>query len=288
MRGPNGTGSIIVRNKIALQLGLAVLSFVGAGAASAEPLRLPPTVVGDLLPPYEIATIVRSAGLDPVSRPMLQGRRYVLRAIDPDGIDVRVLVDARFGEIVAVRPLDYDRGLAPPRVLAAPSYERGPRIVAVPRDEGWIDRDDIPAPRPPRVVPSPVPAPGMSAPPPASAPAPLASRAPDAGAPAARAPLPRARPAPVKSAKAALPPAAKPADAPEHTGSIPVPAEAPKAESPKAEAAVAAKAESVPVAAAPATTDGAAAAKPDTAPPPAAAAPKPASPAMPPVAPLEE
>jgi hypothetical protein len=278
-----------VRHKIALQLGLAVLSCIGAGAASAEPLRMPPTIVGDLLPPYEIATIVRSAGLDPVSRPMLQGRRYVLRAIDPDGIDVRVLVDARFGEIVAVQPF-YEPGRAPPRVLAAPGYERGPRIVAVPRDEGWIDRDDIPAPRPPRVVPSPVPAPGMSGPVPgpnAPATAPLTSRAPEAGAATARAPLPRARPAPVKSAKAALPPAAKPADAPEHTGSIRVPDEAQKAAEPKADGPVAAKVDSAPAAAAPAATDGAAA-KTDTPPPPAAAAAKPTSPAMPPVAPLEE
>lgn len=274
-----------MRNKIAIRLGLAVLSFVGAGAASAEPWRLRPTVVGDLLPPYEIATIVRSAGLDPVSRPMLQGRRYVLRAIDPDGIDVRVLVDARFGEIVAVRPLGYDRGLAP-RVLAAPSYERGPRIVAVPRDEGWIEGDDIVPPRPPRVVP----APGMNAPAPGPAPAPLASRAPEAGAVPMRAPLPRARPAPVKSAKAAAPAASKPADASEHTGSIRVPAEVPKAEAPKAEGTVAAKNDPVPAAAAaaPAATDGVAAAKPDTTPAPAAAAPTPASPAMPPVAPLEE
>ena len=60
------------------------------------------------LPPYEVITIVRSTGLDPLGPPMRRGPNYVLRATDEDDQEVRVVVDARSGDIVS-RDADCDR-----------------------------------------------------------------------------------------------------------------------------------------------------------------------------------
>jgi hypothetical protein len=113
------------------------------------------------LPPYEILTIVRSTGLDPLSRPVRQGSTYVLRAIDPYGEEVRVVVGAQRGQILSVRPVvpvaaPYDvpgpaYGYPPygdPRYVPAPGYYAPepqtrydprppaaiPRVMTAPRD----------------------------------------------------------------------------------------------------------------------------------------------------------
>ena len=54
------------------------------------------------MPPYEVFTMLRSAGLDPVGAPARQGPNYVLRAFDRSDREVRVVVDARSGDIVAL------------------------------------------------------------------------------------------------------------------------------------------------------------------------------------------
>jgi hypothetical protein len=56
-----------------------------------------------LMPPYRVMALVRQTGLIPVSSPMLSGATYVVRAIDRSGTPVRVVVDGRYGEIIAVR-----------------------------------------------------------------------------------------------------------------------------------------------------------------------------------------
>ena len=59
----------------------AVLAtFAVAAPAAAEPQRLAQNFVADALPPYEIITIVRSAGLDPMGPPVLRGTNFVLHA----------------------------------------------------------------------------------------------------------------------------------------------------------------------------------------------------------------
>ena len=63
--------------------------------AQAEPMRLAQAVEFGWLPPHEIITIVRSAGLDPVGPPFRQGQNYILRAISRDDEEVRVVVSAR-------------------------------------------------------------------------------------------------------------------------------------------------------------------------------------------------
>ena len=52
---------------------------------------------------HEVLTSVRSMGLDPVGRPALRGRVYVLRAFDDTQFEKRVVVDARSGAVLSVR-----------------------------------------------------------------------------------------------------------------------------------------------------------------------------------------
>ena len=67
-----------------------------------------------VLPPYEVLTSVRSMGLDPVGRPALRGRVYVLRAFDATQFEKRVVVDARSGEVLSVRDaIDPSPGYTP-------------------------------------------------------------------------------------------------------------------------------------------------------------------------------
>ena len=139
---------------------LVVSSSTGfAGGAQAQ------GVAADLLPPYEVSTIVTSMGMRPIGRPIWRGDRYVLLAIDRYGREVRVVLDARDGQVLAVRPLagaygqpqygqpqygqqqyGYDPRYAPP---PPPGYPRGG-----------------PAPYDPRFGPAPAPGAAPGAPPP--------------------------------------------------------------------------------------------------------------------------
>ena len=91
----------------------------------------------DALPAYEILTTVRSMGLNPVSEPVRRGPYYVLHAYDPRGIEVRVVADAQFGDILSVAPA---RAL---NTAYAPRYERGPRIIHVPQPGERDDRASV-------------------------------------------------------------------------------------------------------------------------------------------------
>jgi hypothetical protein len=96
---------------------------------------------GPALPPYEILTIVRSTGLEPLSRPLRQGPAYVLRAVDPSGQEMRVIADARTGRLVKVVPVAGARYVGPmtpppygqPAARTAPDgYGANSRIAGVP------------------------------------------------------------------------------------------------------------------------------------------------------------
>lgn len=83
----------------------------------------------DAVMPSDVMSSVRSTGLRPVSRPVLRGRRYVLHAIDTDGVPVRVVVNARTGRVMNVRAVGPDGG--PPRWADRPMgppqrADRGP------------------------------------------------------------------------------------------------------------------------------------------------------------------
>jgi hypothetical protein len=94
--------------KTAFAAGALAVSLTSS--AWAQSPRVP---AGAVLPPYEIVTSVRSAGLDPSTRPVLRGRVYVLRAYDATQFEKRVVVDARSGEVLSVRDAF---------VAAAPAY----------------------------------------------------------------------------------------------------------------------------------------------------------------------
>ena len=150
----------------ATAIAAAVASLVSVGV-SAGPLRQGPATraagndgMAQTLPAHEITASLRAAGLDPNGEPVLRGRYYVLRAVDPRGRQLRVLADAQFGGILSVLPAR--RASAYP-----PSYNGGPRIIHVPqpddaqaevdyRDNGAADdvghANDVAEPEPPAPV----------------------------------------------------------------------------------------------------------------------------------------
>jgi hypothetical protein len=68
-----------------------------AGASRA--VSPPPKPANGFVSPYEIMRTVRSAGLQPLSRPLREGASYVLRATNLRGVPMHVVVDARTGVI---------------------------------------------------------------------------------------------------------------------------------------------------------------------------------------------
>ena len=54
---------------------------------------------------HEIRASLRAHGLRPISQPVLTGRYVVIRAVNRYGAPVRVLLSARFGDVVSVTPL---------------------------------------------------------------------------------------------------------------------------------------------------------------------------------------
>ena len=149
-----------MKQKITLCAGL-IAALAVSGHALAQPAP-PPAYPGTVypaagLPPHEIAAMVRSTGLEPLGSPVRQGPIYAMRAVDPAGEEVRVIVDAQRGQIVKVIPLMAPRYAMP---LMRPPYGRPPRPMAmVPEGYG-------PNPRAPMLPP------GAEAPPPGAGPRP--------------------------------------------------------------------------------------------------------------------
>ena len=98
---------------------------------------------------HELAPILRSAGLTPISPPLRDGAVFYVQAMD-DGDNVRVMIDARTGRIISVRPEGarrysasrYDRfgvytPLPPRGIPSAP----GARRPAPPPDHATASRD---------------------------------------------------------------------------------------------------------------------------------------------------
>ena len=113
------------------QIAYAVLAALTLAApAAAEPIRPARSAAPGVLPPYEIVTIIRSTGLDPLGRPMRRGAIYALHAIGRDGDEVRVLVNARSGKIVSVTPLATASRLPPEAALER--YEPMPSATYIP------------------------------------------------------------------------------------------------------------------------------------------------------------
>jgi len=88
-----------VKTRTALLAPIACV-LMSAVAFAQSPLP-PPSAGAGGLPPHEILTIIRSTGFEPLGRPVRNGQTYVLRAIDPYDMEVRLIVDARTGRIVS-------------------------------------------------------------------------------------------------------------------------------------------------------------------------------------------
>src|SRR5262245_54369240 len=82
-------------NKLFLCAALAAVVSTASGAAMAQAA----------LPAHEIASILRSAGLTPISPALRRGDFYVLRAAGRGGRELRVIVSARSGEIRSALPV---------------------------------------------------------------------------------------------------------------------------------------------------------------------------------------
>lgn len=116
----------------AIFAGLLAIGIASAGPAMGQVLPYPPAG----LPSQEVVALVRSTGLEPVTRPVRHGPAYVLNAVNPSGREVRVVVDAHQGRVVRVVPLGPARqAVQPVQTLPAP-YGRPPADLAVPDGNG--------------------------------------------------------------------------------------------------------------------------------------------------------
>jgi hypothetical protein len=87
------------------------------GAARAQSPDLGAPSIG-ILPPPDILESVRYLGLDPKGEPVLRGAHYVMHAYDRAGIELRVVADAQFGDVLFMAPA-LNTSLTPPYVRAA-------------------------------------------------------------------------------------------------------------------------------------------------------------------------
>lgn len=99
----------------ALHSGFAALLLTGAGWSAAHAQGFYREVYGpprgyvvedeDLLRPREIVDGLRDRGFSEMSRPRYDGRAYRVEATGPRGLRVRLVVDARDGEVIGREPL---------------------------------------------------------------------------------------------------------------------------------------------------------------------------------------
>ncbi|MDP2410413.1 MAG: hypothetical protein Q8M26_09015 [Pseudolabrys sp.] len=121
--------------KRALTIGLAgaglaaTLTLVGAAST-----KRAPAVAAETMPAHQSANAVRAIGLSPLGEPVRRGTFYVLHAVDPRGAEQRVVIDAEFGDIIAITPL---RGLTAAAYAPPPVQRGGPRIIQVPQPEDY-------------------------------------------------------------------------------------------------------------------------------------------------------
>jgi len=161
--------------KVSLCAALAAIGLAATVPARAEPVRLAQATAGRFVPPYEVVAIARSLRLYPIGRPVRRGRNYYFSAIDRDDDDVRVVIDARSGEVLSIRP-----ELRSARV-DDPPYPRWRRRYG-PWEDGYVPEwGEVPSPLGALRTRTP---PGLSGPRVIYAPA----------EPIAHPPLPRARP----------------------------------------------------------------------------------------------
>ena len=139
--------------KRGLTIGLAIAALgVTVSLVTADSSHETPTAA-DAVPAYQVMTTLREMGFELNREPVRRGPYYVLHALDGRGVEMRVVADAHFGDIISVTPA---------RPSYAVNYHRGPRIIHVPQqgeaedsgefdqgvtDDGYEDVAPRPAPR---------------------------------------------------------------------------------------------------------------------------------------------
>ncbi len=204
------------------------MSLALASAASAQVVSPPnPSAPGTIappladpaaaqpgLPPQSITAMVRARGFRPVGRPARRGNVYVQRALDPDEMEYRLLIDALTGRTVSVQPM----GMAGPYAYGpapyAPARYRPPHYWGRPPDN---DGFGYGVPRPPHSIPSVRLAPPQAEPPQTQSAHTEPQAAPSASA---QAPLPRPKPY-VMEATGSIPVGAPASPAPQNTPAPP-------------------------------------------------------------------
>ncbi len=96
--------------RMLLLVGGAALALVGVASAQAPApaptaAPVPARPAYPALPPGRIAVIVRASGFDPLFRPMRQGDTYVLRALDHNEVEYRLVLDAYTGRTISIHAL---------------------------------------------------------------------------------------------------------------------------------------------------------------------------------------
>jgi hypothetical protein len=137
----------------------------GAQVSGAQPFASgPPSYAGGAgyaLTPEQIAANVRAAGLEPLSRPVLRGAVYYMRAVNRARAEMRVAIDARSGRVLSATRVAYEPPAPPAAGEPASAPAPAPRYEPHTSSRGYSEA----APLPPADVPS-----GSQSPPPGRVP----------------------------------------------------------------------------------------------------------------------
>jgi hypothetical protein len=146
-----------VSNKLFIGMMATAVAAMVSSAASAGSARIDTlaNAKAKLLPPADIVMSLLAVGLAPDTEPVLRGPYYVLHAIKPWGGEVRVVADARFGDILSVLPVypwtAYARYGSVARIINVPANiygdrkspeQRGDIAPSTPRGHVQEARDD--------------------------------------------------------------------------------------------------------------------------------------------------
>src|SRR5581483_6827276 len=116
--------SVQKKNAIAILLAAAVVALAVAAPAPADERSRGYAYSTDVSE-TEMVAAVRARGLSPLGRPVRNGDLYIVRALDPRGVEYRIVADVASGDILAVTP-----SRAAASVLR---YDNSPRIIHVPQ-----------------------------------------------------------------------------------------------------------------------------------------------------------
>ena len=177
--------------------------------AELPPQLPPPRYARALLPPLELYTVLREAGFSPLGVPRLRGNVWSIAAINRNGDDGRLFIDASNGRILSFMPASdrfddeaagvYDPQSGPPHPPMPPpsmrTFQRPPAPIphvasrAMPIPQPVTSQPPMPKPMPPAAAARPV------------APAPAQATVVEAAPQAPAAPPPVAAPSTVGQAK---------------------------------------------------------------------------------------